>query len=125
MKNTCNSEYIKNMKNFGLTANLNKFFLISFLQPNALWNIKSEGPYRRSNSYSKSIIQSNYLKYKRFFANKKSLNSDSRYDLFYDQTDIFNKQDEESVYQEDGFHLTPLGNEIIANEYLKIIGTIL
>ena len=124
-QNTGNSEYIKNMKNFGLTANRNKFFLISFLQPNALWNIKSEGPYRRSNSYSKSIIQSNYLKYKRFFANKKSLNSDSRYDLFYDQTDIFNKQDEESVYQEDGFHLTPLGNEIIANEYLKIIGTIL
>lgn len=125
-KNNKNNKslYFHNTNMMAVIAEDEKVFFIHFLQPNSSWDDRNKLVQNDKIRKINPIIMKKYIEEIKYLERKFN---NSKYVKILDKSNIFKESGLKSneYYQPDGFHLTELGNEIIANEFFKEISFIL
>lgn len=117
------SIYSKNMEMLGAISSINKSYFIGFLQPNVAWSLR--GKNSQLPDILRKIEPRIYRGYVNDFQALKNIYNKSKFTRFVDVTSIFDDFSNDFIYQPDGFHLTPEGNKIIAQEFFTSINSLL
>ena len=117
------SIYTKNMEMMASIMAINSAYFIGLLQPNVAWSLRDK-PSQLTDIVG-NIDPHIYRRYVNEFEIMKNIYNKSKFTRFVDGTSIVDDFSHDFIYQPDGFHLTPEGNKIIAQEFFTSINSLL